>query len=539
MQETRLRQGGYQKSNGFHILSATAQGQYGVSLCVRDTIGTEARAISVGCTHLHILAASPRHLIVRFQHPDLRLLLIVAHVPIDDHCEAAQRFWSQVNGDIPTTYHAWTTIALIDANAKLGSVTASSVGSHQADEQNSNGLALHSWLQRNDLFLPQTFEGCHQGAAATWTHANGSLGRIDFFAVSSNVQQDVVTTYVDEDVDLQVSRADHKCVVAKLQLLGTPAASVDHSLDRDLATRSETSALDTNWCTNVHDHAAILQASIAGRFSPASKPRKRKPHLSDETWTLIQNKKWHLAQSRHCDRVWRLGMLRTIFHAWRSPTTNVPSQHDRHKDCMRKGVWHQHQIHLLTQQVKQACRQDDSTFYEKLAFDTAQRTHDSPSSVWDAIRPLLPKTRKKRATSLKCDGPSPSERCSYYAELEAGTFQPFHQALAQCHDQQLQRIHEAPLQASVAHMPSRVTIEKLCNNVRTGRASGLDGIAPEVLKHHNVDLAENISDLMIKIWLTSAEPFQFKGGRLHSIVKRHASKRVEDLRGIMILDGLG
>ena len=538
MQETRLRQGGHHQANGFHILSAAAteQGHSGVSLCVSQTIHFDGQMYHVGCHDLHIAASSPRHIIVKLQSQDIQLLLIVAHVPFDDKHEIAQAFWNTVSDDIPAQCHGWTTVALVDANARVGSLTTKCIGPHQADEQNENGLALHKWLQTNDMYLPQTFAGCHQGDAHTWTHAQGTVARIDFIALSSDIDATHVTTYVDETLDIQVTRADHNCVVAECWINGKlPTRKCRRTVRDD---RPQPASYIT-WRTNVHDHAALLQQQIRQVHQDKKPVWKRKKHLSDATWQLIQTKKWHFRQAQFAERTWRIGMLRTIFASWRDVNVRVDDMRQWQQECLSSSAWHRLQLHNITQQVKHACKQDDAAFYESLAQKTAQCIHDSPHGVWNAVRPLLPKTRKKRTASLKCGGPSVDARCSYYAQLEAGAFQTFEQALESCHQHQMGMIDDAPLQATLANIPSRLRLEQLCNNVRTGRACGLDGISPEVWKHKNVEVAESLCALMMKIWLTSAEPFQFKGGRLHSIAKRHGSTNVEDLRGIMILDGIG
>ena len=538
MQETRLRQGGYRKSNGFHILSAAAteQGHYGVSLCIRDSLKADGKKIKITCKDLHIVASSPRHLIVKMQHQDLKLLMIVAHVPIDDHQEGAQRFWDVVSGEIPQSCHRWSTIALIDANAKVGSIPTKSIGSHQADEQNPNGLALHKWLQANDMFLPQTFEQHHSGEAPTWTHANGSTARIDYIALSMNLATPDVATVVDESIDIQVTREDHKCVVATFQIACT---SSHHRNRKQTADVQHTVTPHPTWNTNVHDHAALLQQQVWQTHQEIRQAGKQKHHLSDDTWALIQTKKWHYRHALYYERTWKHGMLRVIFQTWCEATTPDDNMCTWISKCAQMSVWHRFKTQELTQHVKQACRQDDATFYEHLATQTAKRIQDTPGEIWDAVRPLLPKTRRKHATSLRCTGPSVEDRCEYYSHLEAGSFHTFEHALEVCHQQQMDLVHDAPLQTNLANLPSRLVLETLCNNVRTGRACGLDGIGPEVWKHKNVEVAESLCHLMTKIWLTSAEPFQFKGGRLHSIAKRHGSNQVEDLRGIMILDGIG
>ena len=40
------------------------------------------------------------------------------------------------------------------------------------------------------------------------------------------------------------------------------------------------------------------------------------------------------------------------------------------------------------------------------------------------------------------------------------------------------------------------------------------------------------------MWLTGAEPVQFKGGLIHTISKKQKSNKITDMRGIALLDGV-
>lgn len=52
-------------------------------------------------------------------------------------------------------------------------------------------------------------------------------------------------------------------------------------------------------------------------------------------------------------------------------------------------------------------------------------------------------------------------------------------------------------------------------------------------------MSDEVTLLFMKMWLTGAEPLQFKGGLIHTIGKKVRSTRIADMRGIALLDGLG
>ena len=536
MQETRCRQSGHYRLGSFHVLSsaATDRGLYGVKLLIRVHLVHGDLSISHG--DLRILASTPRLLVASLQASTLRLLLIVAHAPSHGSLESPESFWKELDRNIPARCRGWTTIAMLDSNARVGSLCTSAVGPHQMEEQNESGETFHSWLLHNQLYLPQTFEGCHVGPACTWRHPKGTEARLDFVATSMDIALEDVTTMVDDTIDLETLRLDHRCVTARLWCPGVTTVPMSSSVPESAPSTSR--PCTPSWDMNVHTHAAILQEHFYASASMRPNRPPRKPHLSDDTWALIQSKKKHFGLAKAAARSKRIGFLRALFQAWRH------GQHcndclDWHRRCDRIVAWHSHQAASLAPKVRDATRRDDVRYYEELAAQTATVINDNPIKMWDAVRPMLPKTRKKREASLRCTGPTTLDRCQYYANLEAGTFDSYASALHQCHQGQLARCDEAPLELLLRDLPSRVQVERLCRRVRAGKAAGLDGISPEFWRDHGVEVAEQVSELMMKIWMTAAEPFQFKGGRLFSIGKRQASKRVEDLRGIMILDGVG
>ena len=522
-QETRSKAFGHSQHGAFHILSASAnsKGHFGVQLWIRSTIQGPHGVMTIAPQHLRIVAHDPRFLIVQFHHGDMQVLFIVAHAPCEDTSDATDRFWQMVNHYIPSHCHGWTTVALVDANARLGNLTSSHVGDHQADVQNHNGQVLHNWLSHNDLYLPQTFETCHRGSASIWTHPKGTSARLDFIALSKDIDRMSTTSWIDDRIDLSIVRADHLCVCAQFWIQGQPRQS-KHSVRRKK--HDVPSSQSFMWSTNIHDHAAILQSHISAANPKHTTPKCRKPHLQESTWELIQYKKWHHKQAKRVTQTWRLGMLRAIFSAWKDHQAPCQSSTKWQKECCFSIEWHTSQSKSYALQAKKACRQDDITFFEQLAQDTANAIFESPAEVWNAVRPMLPKTRKKRASTLRCAGPTVAERCKHFSDLEAGEFHSFTQALRSCHVSQKHQTEEAPLQVPLCNLPSRPAIERICRSV---------------WKFQGVELAESIGQLLAKMWLTSTEPFQFKGGRLHCLAKHSGSHRVEDTRGIMILDGLG
>jgi len=59
-------------------------------------------------------------------------------------------------------------IALLDANARLGSVISDSVGGVGEETQCERGALLHDWMVEYGMCAPATFNEAHNGNQATW-----------------------------------------------------------------------------------------------------------------------------------------------------------------------------------------------------------------------------------------------------------------------------------------------------------------------------------------------------------------------------------
>ena len=144
-------------------------------------------------------------------------LLIAGHVPCMPDEKAAQSWWCRALHEVPAAYRQWPRILLVDANARVGSLTSQAIGSHQASEENAHGAMMHQWIVDHHMFAPQTMSEHHDGEAATFAHATGAAGRIDFVLLDECFRHPDLRTSV-LDIDLAVQRPDHYAVAADVPM---------------------------------------------------------------------------------------------------------------------------------------------------------------------------------------------------------------------------------------------------------------------------------------------------------------------------------
>ena len=535
LQETRARLNGHTTLDGYHILSspATSRGQGGVQLWIRQTVPTRHGPIRLRDQDLQILHATSRRLVVRCAYPGLRLLFLVVHAPCEESEDELQRFWDATTNAIPALYRSWTMVVMMDANSRVGSLSSAAIGPHQADEENIKGSFLHHWLLHHGLYLPQTFAECHDGDGSTWIHPKGASARIDYVAVSSNVLPDQVRTWISTDVDLTLNRDDHACVCADLQL---EVYIADRRPRGERLSPIHVEPWHLSWASDVHTHAASLQAWM--QQHPLPRNQWRKKHMSESTKILICAKKFHWKRLLDIRRHQRRGLLRCLFDAWRCNEGCPTDLRPWIVTCDRLLAWHRWTYDDLACRVVSAVREDDREFYDSLAAMAGEAADHSPNALWAAIQPVLPRWRHKRRSNLRCVGPSLPDQFRHYDALEAGHAVEYSDLLQDCHAVQQATLPDLPLQIDLKDLPSRLDIEALGSKIHVRRAAGIDGVAPHILQqacHHD---SSWMHQLFFKMWVLGVEPLQGKGGLLHAIGKKEASHRIEAMRGIMLIDGI-
>ena len=535
IQESRCRRHGHDFFEGFHILSAeaTARGHGGVQLWFSRFVRTPKEEIHFEHDHFRIIHGDDRRLIVRLRHPQLCLLLLVLHAPCDDDESVLHAWWKQTSSLIPSSFASWSWLVMTDANSRVGTVRSQAVGPEGAEHENLRGSLFHEWLLQHNLWLPQTFDSTHTGSHVTWKHPSQGQGRIDYIAISSDVSNSNVQSWVHDKIDLSLAREDHSCVCTDVWM---PLRSADA---REPPVALHADACNPRWHHDVHTHAALLQAQYRARVPPPSHGKMCKRHLTKETCVLIQRKKQARRRLKRSSHDMRLTFLRAIFQTWkRSPAPACPTPQTI-SALFRQCALDEEFYRQAARRVCTAVRRDDTQFYEDLAEETGRVADRGHHHIWDAIKPMLPKWRNRRKHNLRCTGPTVEQRIQHYCDLEAGVPLAYPALLDECHRDQLQRLHDVPLQLDLPHIPSRLELERRFQRLTVNRAPGPDQLTPNFVREHGPDLAADLFQLSLKMWLTGCEPVQWKGGWIHSISKKIHSHKVEHMRGILLMDVLG
>ena len=177
--------------------SAEPTGQLGVALWinrVQPYCRHGGRSFRLAQEHVHVVDASPRHLLVQLRAQFLELTLLVAHGPFEGskHAEPLT-FWSDMSCKLSLKGISNDVVVLTDSNAHVGSVVTEAISDCGAETENLVGEAFHAFLLRPH---------------ATWHGVHGRSHRLDFVIVPADWRCEARSRVLVSFESLQ-SRQDH------------------------------------------------------------------------------------------------------------------------------------------------------------------------------------------------------------------------------------------------------------------------------------------------------------------------------------------
>eukprot|EP00435_Cladocopium_sp_Y103_P051905 s730_g16.t1 len=565
-QETRLRQMSNRHDERYWLYRSTANehGQYGILVGLHRTLpvgqierpGSPTQNVYLRDTEVAVIAASPRFLILRLDNPLLKCVLIAGHAPHTGAGEATiHRWWSDLEQSIPPSYRTWEFVLLADANARIGSEPCNSIGDHQAEECDSRSEGFTNFVRQYGLWIPATFDHCHQGPGVTWRHARGNWSRNDYVCLPSLWNLDACESWISEDIDASLAKEDHRPALVHVRRRVVPFPSLQSSRSPKLVfDHVDTSVLEKvaqpNWTIDVHTHCHDLQQSIvqslwSQRRLPTRKPMRQT--MSDTTWTLVQEKRSVrnlLVQRSHAQRQ---TLLEAWFACWRHAVHDCPFQlmavsFDRllsHQDQLIALAYQE--FRCLGRHVTRALKQDDIAFFSSLLADCSEFLHPSQAkNLWQIVRRSLPKFQQRRLNLRPFQFAALDDQwLPHYCELEAGVPISSTQLLDDCVMSQARNRLDAPLQLALADLPSLTQLEQTFRATSAGKSTGHDVLPSELFHKAAKDLALLHHDLIVKTYLWQSEPIQAKGGPVALIPKVVHPVLAKQFRGILLLPSAG
>ena len=288
--------------------------------------------------------------------------LVVGHAPYwNAGHDDASVWWSHFSEQVQKCPAGAHMLCMIDANAPLATHQCEFFGSQGAEPAGATEV-FESTLKECGLFVPQTFEGIHQGSHGTWKHPKGGWTRTDYIQASKSLAQGAIQSQCRQAFDLGFTHEDHVPVQMAFQAVvpGMVPQNGAFRIDRQQCQDPEPkktfqdSLADLPWPVwhiDQEAHAEWLVHQIkclALQHFPTKKGRQRPPWMSHETIEWI---------------VWK----RQTLNAYRQV------QDLELKDDLKC------ELRQLEKMVRMLCKRDRSAFFDKIVEQLAEagQAHDT------------------------------------------------------------------------------------------------------------------------------------------------------------------
>ena len=331
LQEARTERGASLTSGVLRLASGCSRGQLGVEIWAnlqQPIAWQDQHPLFLERQDFVVVAADPRHLLVRVCNQHLDLWLLAAHAPHSGADELTrEQWWNDLNGLVSAHVQNSTIITLIDANATTGA--RDDVHVFEFDDVDSpNTPWLRNFMTQNWLYAPST-TSCHRGEHGTWLNpATESLHRID--SVLLPIAWQPFCQWSEGLVALDFGHlGDHQATAVQLQWKGhTMKQSSDAprpAFERTNINHAKLGPLlaaynAPSWTTDIEEQVNHLNDFLHNALHlqcPRRPSGPKKPFITAEVWALRAHKlrlQRRQKDQRRCDR--RV-LLSRVFQAWR------------------------------------------------------------------------------------------------------------------------------------------------------------------------------------------------------------------------------
>ena len=514
--------------------------------------------------HLVILHSDPRRLLVRLQSGGLDLVLAVMHAPHLGHGGEEIEAWWHRSGTLCSAFQRLAPLCvLVDANAQTPDARPPILGDLLYGTSTSTTQAFLRFCHHCDLWLPHTYSDHHRGSTGTWRHPNGQWCRIDYICLPMIWRQALVTSWVDQDVDLNQSTHDHLAVGCQVQFqkaATTPPPKRGYDLrklkDPDTKAVFRGRLMDIPpipWTMDVHSHAAQIKQEIHDALSEVV-PRRHRPihnsYISDASWAHRTAKRHLLSSMQRIGTTLRLCWLFWSFRAW-TRNEDLYTQYRPHLKWLFHWEGHSARLHrefqAMTKSLKQSLRNDRTSFINHcaeqcgsqplhLAFQELQKLHVG-AKIAQRSKRILPQFRTPNgalATSTIQISEAWRQHCQ---QLEAGEEVSRDQLLQWIYGSNTHR-NWPSLQPS--QIPSRTDLERHLRRMACGKAPGCDEVPSDICSLFPERISRLLYPVLLKTAFLQEEPVEYKGGRLIYAYKgKGSSEEPSNFRGLMLTSVLG
>ena len=561
VQETRARHDQTWMDGPFlRFISAGIAGQAGVELWVHEYHLSCKLNRTIQSSDFTVWYNDPRLLCVHFDLDKHGVDIVVCYAPQagrpeDEICA----FWNHCQEILEQ--RAWKAPVWFmgDINGKIGCLESNSVGSFAADMEDVGGQCFHRLCDTFNWIVPATFAKWHQGASNTFVSALGHETRLDFIAVDEFFEEGIQSSYVDDSIDLLNGDMDHKLVVLELTFVpqGTRREGYrrKHWYDRNQAKincKQECHALTQlqaiAWDKATTEHWDIMrdhfQFTMSKQF-PCRKRQKRQLYFSEESWSLVCQRKDTRMEFRSLQRVGKLLLLKRCFQGWRRSDRVDVQQHnlERHNNRMQLALTFEERC-KLDEAFRKQKRHDWKVWAEQ---QIAKRLQESQyargSEIFHILRPK--KAIAKHAGKTRKPLPGLQDKSGVWKRSRHEVALAWQAQFSAIENAEVIGIHDLRTVRSqgsqsnsvqaLLEIPDLFDLERALRMLNADKAAGFDGLGAEIFKGDPAQAAMRLFPLLLKMSLRGEWPAEFSGGWSLPLFKhKGSSKHMQGYRAIML-----
>ena len=499
-----------------------------------------------------VLHADPRRIIVMVHSVSIHVLAVVLHAPHEGSTTSFTHWWLESAKLVHSCQRdSVPIIVFTDANAGVGEVTSTHIGPRNPRAQNKTGSAFHEFLISCNLWAPATFSHCARpGCDNTFFTSTGKGLRSDFVLLPVAWKQYGVEAWVEQNIDLAITRCDHKptaVAVMNPHIAGNArfrrrSVKYDKNKIGDPECQQRfVSALSQiqhpPWSCDVHTHAHAIQKQIkaaAEASFPLATRAQRKHWISHGSWALLEQRSECRKAIKYWTHVLRWFTLVEYFRRW----SHVPcSEHRLAFMCVSippltcsesRQVSH---ARFCTAFLHRTVDSLHAPIVSSLRHDRCQRTKNiieqasvlcaqgRSEAIYACIKALKP-APKTGIHSVKLSDGSRADSYhrvrerwqEHFAGIQDGRIVTSGELWSHTRDTLFGRSKALPHEIPPTAVPTIVETVSAFHNVKTGRAAGEDTILPELVHCFPQLLAQCCHPIMLKASLRAEEPLLWRGG---------------------------
>ena len=557
-QETRMQKKVAQNTN-FMIFQtyANQKGNGGIMIGLRKK-RRKGGGHQVQEKNVKIIHADEEMLILRVQDPTLKAVLVSGHAPHSGRrLQDIKEWWQRMRKMLRDKAEGWPVIFGIDTNGRVGSIESRCISSYQGSQETEGGAQMHQLCIEAEVICPSTFEKMQIGPGETWRHPGGKSSRIDYIGIPMSWASCTITARVAQEMACTQHLYDHspaivkvegrcwtKCIEEDKGKLTKKVPRIDYScknIQKAIGEKLEKIEAPS-WEMDVHSHLQIIHEGIRRAVEEVAEEHtainRRKQHLSEETWGLIQKKR----QLRGNFFTWRdIGRKITkkmVFLSWKRENEEAEELRMRKKEAAWKEAVNHKEFQSIGKEVTKRTRIEDEAFFK--GFGDALERFDTPKhqrDLWKELKRYLPRHKKMRET-MKAENLDATTNLwsKHLCTLEAGEEVTFEEIYNRCIDDQNHARGEG---VTLEEIPTLIDLEAACRASKINKAAGVDQISGDLLHYLPQQMAGIIWPLMVKVATWKTEPIQMKGGEVRWLHKKGAWDNAQNYRGILLASSIG